>query len=56
MKNVLLPPSLFGVFRIKSWCNVDLTVDLASFFVLFVLIFRSVHDAFSIIQPLGEFK
>ena len=30
---------LFGVFKIKSLCNANFTVDVTPFFALFVLIF-----------------
>ena len=43
-----------GVFKVKiksckSWCNANLKVDVTSFFALFVLIFKSAHEAFSIV-------
>ena len=39
--------SLFGVFKIKSLCNVKFTVDLMPFFAFFVSIFMSAHGDFS---------
>ena len=56
MKNPLLPlcnylllTSLSDAIQIKTWCNANITVDITSFFVLFVFIFRLAQEAFGII-------